>query len=381
MSTKNVFRLNKVYDLVVSGQWITYDKDRDPGTLWSWGYNYRGQLGNSSRLCQSSPIQIPGTSWCNIAGGYYNSLAVKSDNTLWSWGRGTFYGSMGDNTTVDKSSPVQIPGTAWNKVSTGNFFSMATKTDGTLWSWGLNNCGLLGIGTEGAGTCRSSPVQVPGTSWCNVRIGDKHTLALKTDGTLWIWGMNSYGRLGVNDSSPRSSPTQVPGIWSEADGGERFSIARKTDGTLWSWGQNYKGVLGTDTNPAVPGTEQKSSPVQIPGTSWNQIDGGLSHALARKTDGTLWVWGNGGDGALGDNTVMCKSSPVQVPGSTWSDISAGRANSSARKTDGTLWSWGEGASGNLGNSTTANKSSPVQVPGTSWNQISRGRAFVLARKA
>jgi len=383
MSTcKGAWKLQEVRDQILAGEWIQYNIDADPGTLWSWGQNCFGKLGNNTSdnyTHKSSPIQIPGDTWFCIAAGSYNSLATKSDGTLWTWGRGTFYGALGNNGTAEsKSSPVQIPGSSWNDISAGNFVGMARKTDGTLWSWGLNNCGQLGIGTCGAGTCRSSPVQIPGTSWCNVCLSDKFAFALKTDGTLWSWGQNDTGQLGDNTISPRSSPVQVPGIWSEADGSEGSAVARKTDGTLWTWGNASYGILGiNDTSP------RRSSPVQVPGTAWNDVSSVQSNVVARKTDGTLWAWGNGAYGAIGDNTVnINRSSPVQIPGSTWSDISVGRTNVKARKTDGTLWSWGRGHCGQNGDGSTNNRSSPVQIPGTAWSAVSAGDGHhALARKA
>ena len=389
MSTcKGAWKLQDVRDQVLAGEWIQYNATADPGTLWAWGQNCFGKLGNNTSDAythKSSPIQIPGNTWTCIAAGDYNSFAIKSDGTLWSWGRGTFYGSLGTNSTpYSKSSPVQIPGSSWNDISAGNFIAMARKTDGTLWSWGLNNCGQLGNNTFDAGTCKSSPVQIPGTSWCDVNVGDKHTISLKTDGTLWSWGQNG-GKLGDDSVTPRSSPIQVPGTrWIEAGAGERGSIARKTDGTLWTWGGYTYGLLGIGT--VTSGS--RSSPVQVPGTAWNQVSTSNSNNLARKTDGTLWSWGNGAYGAVGDapsgggyNVNRC--SPVQIPGTTWSDISSGRNIATARKTDGTLWAWGRNHCGQLGDGTATNRSSPVQVPGTSWNDIASGSgvAHVLARKA
>ena len=393
MSTcKGAWKLQDVRDQVLAGEWIQYDAKNDPGTLWAWGQNCFGKLGNNTSDAythKSSPIQIPGDTWTCIAAGSYNSLAIKSDGTLWSWGRGTLYGSLGTNSTpYSKSSPVQIPGSSWNDVSAGNFLGLARKTDGTLWSWGVNGCGQLGIGTYGAGTCRSSPVQVPGSSWCDVRAGAAHVLALKTDGTLWSWGYGGNGRLGHNASISRCSPVQVPGTWSEADTTEEASIARKTDGTLWTWGRYSSGQLGIGQGGSGAGGAPCSSPVQVAGTTWNRVSGGQSNMLATKTDGTLWSWGSGAYGAIGDapsgggyNVNRCCA--VQIPGTTWSDISAGRNMATARKTDGTLWSWGRNHCGQLGDGTTTNRSSPVQVPGTAWSDIASGSgvAHVLARKA
>ena len=283
-------------------------------TLWSWGRNGNGQLGQNTTTSVSSPVQIPGTSWSSISAGYKHTIATKTDGTLWSWGLGGT-GQLGQNDRISLSSPVQIPGTTWNKITSHNH-SLATKTDGTLWAWGSNFYGSLGQNTR---TQFSSPVQIPGTSWSTID-GSYYSLATKTDNTLWSWGTNSYGQLGQNDTIRRSSPVQIPGTsWSSisSSAGDPHSLATKTDGTLWSWGHNQHGRLGQNT------TTQFSSPVQIPGTSWSSISSGESHSLATKTDNTLWSWGYNYYGTLGQNNQTPFSSPVQIPGTGWSSIDTG----------------------------------------------------------
>jgi len=351
----------------------------DPGTLFAWGENTCGQLGQNDTVAYSLPVQIPGSTWNDISvaasGGF--SLARKSDGTLWSWGYNGF-GSLGDFTTVTKSSPVQIPGTIWNDISVGYLFSLARKTDGTLWAWGLDSSGSLG--NLSVPQRASSPIQIPGTTWNDVAAGGSGqglALARKTDGTLWAWGYNGYGELGDGTVAPKSSPVQVPGTtWNDISVGQNISFARRTDGTLWAWGRNTSGQLGDNT------IASKSSPVQVPGTTWNDISASsiCGYVLARKTDGTLWAWGTNANGQLGDNTIVNKSTPVQIPGTTWNDISGSGSHALARKTDGTLWAWGLNASGQLGDNTTVSKSSPIQIPGTTWNDISSGSNSTLARK-
>jgi alpha-tubulin suppressor-like RCC1 family protein len=302
MSTKNVFRLNKIHDLIVSGQ-IQY---QGAGELWIWGFNAYGQLGDNTNVPKSSPVQIPGTTWSIIADkSNKSSVAIKTDGTLWSWGyNGT--GGLGDGTRVHRSSPIQIPGTAWNKVIGAGRHFLATKTDGSLWTWGYGGEGRLGDNTT---VSRCSPVQVPGTSWADVAGGGNFSVARKTDGTLWTWGYGCFGMLGNDSTILRSSPVQIPGTsWNDASGGGNHSLARKIDGTLWSWGYNGSGQLGNNTRLGFP--NGFSSPVQVPGTNWNDIAAHGRHSSARKTDGTLWTWGSGSQyGQLGDNTTVNKSSP------------------------------------------------------------------------
>ena len=291
---------------------------------------------------------------------------------LYSWGYNTF-GALGQNDRTNRSSPVQIPGTTWNKVSTtgvGAVFGI--KTDGTLWAWGSQGGnGSLGL-NQPESSYVSSPTQIPGTTWASVG-GFGQTFATKTDGTLWVWGGGNDGRLGLNDTISRSSPTQVPGTtWStemRASGynSQNSTIAIKSDGTMWAIGNNGYGALGLNQ----PTSTKYSSPVQIPGTTWSSVSGGDAHYGAIKTDGTYWSWGRSYKGALGNGSTGNFSSPVQVPGTTWSKNAVIGYGQAAVKTDGTLWTWGRNNVGQLGRNTrdTSNHASPEQVPGTTWDNI------------
>jgi alpha-tubulin suppressor-like RCC1 family protein len=382
--TKNVFRLNETYDLINSGQWVQYDIKSDPGTLWTFGYNNTGQLGDNTIISKSSPVQVPGTQWTQVAAGNAHTLARKSDGTLWAWGVNSFgiLGVSDSNTVLRRSSPVQIPGTQWKSISTNlGTTAVATKTDGTLWAWGRNDRGPVGNSTT---IDQSSPIQIPGNVWNFASSGggasyNGHTLATKTDGTLWTWGNNQQGQLGHGNATHRSSPVQVPGTqWSEVFAGDFFSVARKTDGTLWSWGFNNNGQLGQNN------VTSRSSPVQIPGENWVFASAGSSRAVALKTDGTLWTWGTDSFGRLGIGSTGPKSSPVQIPGNQWKSTAIGD-NSLAQKNDGTLWVWGPNSSGAAGSPAGAGVfvSSPIQIPGTQWSDVTTGSGYQtsFARKA
>ena len=352
--------------------------------LWIWGKNDFGQLGDTTLLNKSSPIQTvaAGTNWKQVSAGAGNVAAIKTDGTLWVWGDGS-NGQLGDNTVTPKSSPVQTVagGTNWKQVSCGDLLTAAIKTDGTLWLWGNNNAGQSGDNTT---STKSSPVQTisAGTNWKQVAISYGGTAAIKTDGTLWIWGNGFYGRIGDNTIVSKSSPVQtIAGgtNWKQAACGEYHVTAIKTDGTLWSWGRNDSGQLGDNT------IVNKSSPVQTVagGSSWSQITCGFSCTAAIKTDGTLWSWGNNSSGNLGDNTVVSRSSPVQTVagGTNWKQVSCGiDFTTMAIKTDGTLWLWGINSWGAIGNNSQLPKSSPVQTVagGTNWKQISSGVSSVAA---
>ena len=190
---------------------------------------------------------------------------------------------------------------------------------------------------------------------------------------LYSWGYNNSGYLGHNNTTRYSSPTQLPGTWSTTGiSSESFASfgVKRTDGTLWVWGEGSGGQLGL--NQGGP-TIRYSSPVQLPGTTWSakRAHGRSSMGnLAIKTDGTLWAWGSPNAGQLGQNQGIAEiSSPVQIPGTTWATVGAGDRNMAAIKTDGTLWCWGQNFAGELGDNSRTNRSSPVQVPGTTWKQV------------
>ena len=355
-------------------------------SLFSWGQNDNGELahntsGDAKRV--SSPVQIPGTTWANVCRGAFTSSAVfatKSNGTLWAWGN-NIQGGLGQNNTTKYSSPVQVGSdTTWsgydlddNKLATGNGSGcLAIKTDGTLWSWGYDDYGQLGV--NGQGTSYSSPVQIPGTTWAVCAMEHQFGGGIKTDGTLWGWGRNYYGELGQNNKTSYSSPVQIPGTtWSNIVCGAEFNLFSKTDGTLWSIGNNNYGQMGFNQ----PHPSARSSPIQIPGTSWTDgIMAGKHIAGAVRTDGTMWTWGLNEAGQLGQGTTTYYSSPVQIPGTTWGKKS--RENFCSYwsmhnvKTDGTLWGWGYNTSGQLGQGdiALANFSSPKQVySGTQWSMI------------
>ena len=362
------------------------------GNLWAWGVNGQGQLGDNTSTNRSSPVQTVagGTNWKEISQNNGNGLnpaaAIKTDGTLWTWGYNNS-GQLGDNTTITKSSPVQTVagGTNWKQVSTGHIACGAIKTDGTLWMWGFNSNGELGDNTR---TNRSSPIQTiaSGNNWKQLSFGYTTAGAIKTDGTLWTWGNNYYGALGDNTRTDKSSPVQtVAGgtNWKQVSAGIQCVSGIKTDGTLWTWGYNNIGQLGDNTRT------DKSSPVQTVagGTNWKQVSTGNAGSLTSmiggiKTDGTLWTWGRNNLGQLGDNTTSSKSSPVQTiaGGTNWKQVSTGYTYILCIKTDGTLWTWGRNDYGQLGDNTITNRSSPIQTiaGGTNWKQVSSGGYHIMA---
>jgi len=344
--------------------------------LYAWGDNARGQLGLGDIITQSSPTQV-GTlvNWYNVSSGVQHSGAIKYDNTLWVWGRNNT-GQLGQNNTIDRSSPVQVGSLSdWSQIACGPDANHVVKTNGTLWAWGANSDGRLG---DGDVYNKSSPIQIGAlTTWQSITNNRTSTTignaaAIKTDGTLWVWGENALGQLGQNNIISRSSPVQVGALtdWSQAAFGTRNCGAIKTDGTLWTWGENVNGQLGINLAGIAA---RRSSPVQVGAlTDWAQISAGSYYFSAVKTNGTLWAWGRNNQGRLGDNTVIDRSSPIQIGAlTTWSSVSI----RTAIKTDGTMWAWG---GSNVGDNTVVNRSSPVQIGSwTPWQEVSRSLTGAL----
>jgi alpha-tubulin suppressor-like RCC1 family protein len=320
---------------------------RSDGTLWAWGFNKRGQLGDGTTTHRHSPVQVL-TDVVSVAAGYRHSLAIRSDGTLWAWGSNK-RGQLGDGTTTHRHSPVQVLTDVVSVTAGGGSHSLAIRRDGTLWAWGWNKYGQLGDGTT---TDRHSPVQVL-TNVVSVTAGIGHSLAIRRDGTLWAWGFNEGGQLGDGTWTGKNRPVQVLMDVVSVEAGWAHSLAIRRDGTLWAWGANEGGQLGDGT------TTNRHSPVQVL-TDVVSVTGGDAHSLAIRRDGTLWAWGANESGQLGDGTWTGKNRPVQVLTDIVS-VEAGGDHSLAISRDGTLGAWGWNKYGQLGDGATTERHRPVQV--------------------
>ena len=315
---------------------------RPDGTIWAWGFNGSGQLGDGTIRERTTPTKVWDftSNWAAVVAGGNHSLAIKQDGTIWAWGENQ-YGQIGDGSSGNrKLSPVKIgAATNWKSIAAGRTFSLAIKTDGTLWSWGDNFYGQLGHGISPAFT----PKQVgTDTDWKFVTAGGNHVVAIKNDNSLWAWGSNMEGQLGDGTTSNRPSPVKIGDGWASVSAGYDYTVAMKLDGTLWAWGNNDMAQLGDGT------FVNKTVPTAIGSSAWKSVVAGYVSTIGIKADGTLWSWGKiiGKFGNGPDNTY---TTPNQVGvASNWISVVTGDYHAFAFDATNTLWGWGEGTWGKLG---------------------------------
>tara|TARA_B100001094_G_scaffold52787_1_gene48244 strand:+ start:34 stop:1272 length:1239 start_codon:yes stop_codon:yes gene_type:complete len=382
-----------------SGVWGTNQvyKKQNEGKIWDYkwgaslyvcGMNAYGELGQNALnpTGLSSPVQIPGT-YVNVSSSSNEriSAAVKTDGTLWTWGR-DYAGSSGWNLdgggNTMRSSPVQIPGfppsTGWEPIYETGMIGCAPlgtsyiDEDGSLWEWGRNEYGQLGQGNR---TQYSSPVLVGAKGIWSQNLAfndDACRLCVRRGGTLWAWGNNSAAQLGQGNLTQYSSPRQIgtDSNWPTEIGtltrNSATSAAIRSDGALFTWGMGQGGELGHNQ----AGQTKLSSPQQVgENTNWTYVACTGQSILATNSDGELWTMGWGEYGALGLNSVANISSPVQIPGTTWyRPADCNKSAAAVTKTDGTLWVWGRNTKGSLGQNNTTQYSSPIQFgTATHWN--------------
>jgi len=426
-TVKSPNTLNRMYDIISSGinTYVTGGyftaADACENRMFITGHNPSNILGaafgEQFPYCGCTHgcwVQVPGNNWSTVSMGYHYVATTKSDGTAWTWGQGSFgnwqwyaAGQLGYGGAASQSSPIQLPGNDWSRLNASCVATHAIKCDGTLWAFGSNQWGNLGIGTRATCNQYYSPVQVPGTTWKQVHSNCVHGAGVKCDGTLWAWGDNGHGKLGVccitcpyfgtcctpvcfdpanwacnNGWRPCcscnttvcpsfSSPVQIPGNnWICVSTGAHQTIALKSDGTMWGWGHNNHGQVGV-TNLA-----DIVCPVQLCGSGWIDIAGSSYKHFARKTDNTMWSWGHNPHAELGTSDFANKSCPVQIGSATnWIKLaSSGTGNHhwGAIKSDGTLWTWGYNPHGELGNCSNGCMCCPVQVgaaTSTYWRDL------------
>ena len=335
---------------------------KSDGTLWVWGWGNWGQLNNATNFDEYNPVLFDSNNdWQIIKCGQANTFAIKNNGTLWACGY-NLYGVLGIGSFAQNSDLLIQVGSAtnWKDVVSSGSQTIAMKTDNTLWGWGQNDFYQVGNGS----CCSNilSPVLVSSsTDWSSIAVSRvRSSFALKTNGTLWGWGYNINSLLGESTISVRQTPAQLNADtdWSAISVGDHI-LALKNNNTLWAWGSSENGESGH--NPA--NSYDPSLPNQIPGTNWNKIATGFRFSLAIKTDGTLWAWGKNDAGQLADGTTTDRYIPVQIGSDTnWNTVSAGWQHVVATKSDGSLWTWGDNEVGQLGNGTTVANTTPTLLP-------------------
>ena len=315
---------------------------KEDGTVWSWGSNSNGQLGNGDRQNVAIPTKINSLSnVIEIDANSEYSLALKNDGTVWAWGENA-HGELGDASIEKSLIPLQIIGIEdIIAISAGGTHCAALKKDGTVWTWGRNYYGQIGNGEFGGK--QSTPMQVKGILDVKaIASGDRHTMALKNDGTVWVWGDNEYGQLGTGTKKSSDIPIQIAyfeGIKS-ISAGVYHSLAIKNDGSVWTWGNNEYGQLGNSMK------ENGFIPTKVEGLeNIKSVTAGKRHSIALQNNGAVWIWGNNHTGQLGDSYLDESLKPLLISGlSNIETISTHISLSTALDADGLIWTWGDNIS-------------------------------------
>lgn len=318
--------------------------------------------------------------WKNISPAQLLTLAIKSDGTLWGVGYKEA-GIIGDTGFDAYQEFVQVGSSSdWKQVETSldsSTHALAIKTDGTLWVWGNNNNGQLGLGDT---TARNDPVQLGSDTWSDVAAGDGWSAGIKTNGTLWAWGYNNYGVLGQGNTTNYNTPQQIGSgtDWQYVSGGRRTLHAIKTDGTLWGCGYNAFSVAHGDGSS----TTTESSLAQIGSdTDWKSTRIDLYHVGGLKTDGTLLTWGFNNVGQLAQGDTTNRLTPTVVGSDKWKAFKVGGFYSCGIKENGTFWSVGTNSNGELGLGDTSSRTSLTQVGSdTDWVDVFTGANNTFALK-
>ena len=351
------------------------------GSLWCWGWNNIGRLGlgTFSFFSRTTPQQVGvDLDWVTVSAGSEHSCATRNDGSLWCWGSGRD-GRLGLGDVFDRNAPDQVGvDLDWTSVSTGEEHTCAARDDNSLECWGYNRDGQLGINIDGGNKLAPTLLDLNPT-FAVVSAASSHGCGISEQGSLWCWGWNDSGQLGLGDTARRTSPHQVGDSldWHTVSAGTFHTCATRNDNSLWCWGAGLNGRLGLDD------TTNRITPHQVGvDTNWATVSAGDRHTCAKRNDGSLWCWGFGSNGRLGLGDTSSYTTPQQVGVETsWATVSAGGDHTCATRNDDSLWCWGSGTSRQLGLGDTSNRITPHQVGvDLDWDTVSSGSNHTCARR-
>ncbi len=374
------------------------------GSLWGWGWNSSGELGDGTTTDRLVPIKVM-NNVVTVSTNYHYTMAIKTDGSLWTWGLND-HGQLGNGTTQNCSNPVKIMDNV-KAISAGTDNAAAIKTDGSLWVWGSYTTVLINDEVNSINKfeikSRVNPVKIM-DDVSAVSVGYDHSTVIKTDGSLWVWGRTDYGQLGNGIMSDfiwqggkyYGTPVKVMDNVYAVSAGRCYTMAIKQDGSLWAWGLNDYGQLGDGTRTTYKydyfdnggatvsyvENNNRAIPVKVMddviAVSASYDSAGCVHTMAIKTDGSLWAWGSNDSGQLGNGKITSyetdpekpfdkinikdndEVTPVKIMDNI-SAVSAGNFRTMAIKTDGSLWAWGNNYYAVLGDGKTDKQLYPIKV--------------------
>ena len=357
---------------------IKYD-----GTLWGWGYNASYRI-DGSEINRLTPVRIgTASNWVSVSSSATHSVAINSDGKIYAWGSNT-YGQLGNGQISSSMSPVQenTYATDWASVSAGWQFTVAIKTNGEIWTWGLNQYGQHALGTEDSDNTHRAPSKSLDGNWTSVSAGTFHIAAIKDDGTMWTWGKGGSGQLGhglsTNSSVPVQENTKATN-WVAVSAGHLHNIALNSLGDIYTFGANTYGQIGDGSSGASRVPKQLGSD-----KNWTSVSAGYDMTLAKSSTSELWATGSNTYGQLGDNTLEKKKilTKVDTNATNWLILSSGRYFNIVSNSDGELWSWGRNGFGELGTGSIDYETSPKQelLAATDWLDVGVGKDFSVGLK-